>query len=77
VRLHVPVGGEVVEAFLDDFAEVAEYAEGDARMDVGVGVGGVPPFAAADVVDEEIYVCGGAGMTLVIRFAWKMSEVGG
>lgn len=62
MRFHEATGLEVVEAFLDDFAEVAEYAEGYARVDVVVGLGAVPPFAAADVVDEEVDVGGGAEM---------------
>jgi hypothetical protein len=65
VGFHEAAGLEVVVAFLNDFAEVAEYAERDAGVDVVVGLGAVPPFFAADIVDEEVYVCGGAMVKLV------------
>lgn len=64
VGFHEPTTGEVVVAFLDDFAEVGEDAEGHAGVDIVVGGGGVPPFAAADVVDEEVDVGGGAEKSL-------------
>lgn len=60
VRLHESAGLEVVEALLYYLAEVGEDAGGHAGVDEVVGLGAVPPFFAADVVDEEIDVGGGA-----------------
>lgn len=74
VRLHVAAGLEIVEAFLDDCAEVFEDAEGHAGVDVVVGLGAVPPFFAADVVDEEVDVVGGAG---VCQTWWQVGCKGG
>lgn len=61
LRLHPSAWVEIVEGLLYYFAKIFEDAEGETGVNVVVGLCAMPPFFAANVVDEEVDVVGSAG----------------